>query len=81
MSLFPNGKEVPDTIWFGYVQGLDEEWGYFSQAEIEIRLPGRFRKGIWFIREEDKLNILQEFHQDTTRLIQFIEEFSYFCSI
>jgi len=24
-----------DTIWFGYVQGLEDEWGYFSQAEIE----------------------------------------------
>ena len=24
-----------DTIWFGFVQGLEEEWGDFSQAEIE----------------------------------------------
>jgi hypothetical protein len=39
MSLFPNGKEVPDTIWFGYVQGLEDEWGYFSQAEIEHLNP------------------------------------------
>jgi hypothetical protein len=31
---------VPDTIWFGLVQGFEEEWGYFSQAEIE-RLGNR----------------------------------------
>ena len=30
-----NGKGVDDTIWFGFVQGIEEEWGYFSQAEIE----------------------------------------------
>ena len=30
-----DGKEVNDTIWFGFVQGLEEEWGDFSQAEIE----------------------------------------------
>ena len=28
-----------DTIWFGYVQGLEDEWGYFSQAEIESLKP------------------------------------------
>jgi hypothetical protein len=28
-----------DTIWFGYVQGFEEEWGYFSQAEIERLKP------------------------------------------
>lgn len=27
---------LSDNIWFGFVQGPDEdEWGYFSQAEIE----------------------------------------------
>jgi len=30
---------VPDTIWFGLVQGVEEEWGYFSQAEIEQLKP------------------------------------------
>lgn len=30
-----DGEGVNDTIWFGFVQGLEEEWGYFSQAEIE----------------------------------------------
>ncbi|MBU1613659.1 hypothetical protein KKC87_04530 [Patescibacteria group bacterium] len=24
-----------DTIWFGFVQGHEEEWGSFSQGEIE----------------------------------------------
>ena len=28
-----------DTIWFGLVQGLEDEWGYFSQAEIESLKP------------------------------------------
>jgi len=28
-----------DTIWFGLVQGFEEEWGYFSQAEIESLKP------------------------------------------
>ena len=30
-----DGKEVDDTIWYGFVQGLEEEWGNFSQAELE----------------------------------------------
>lgn len=30
-----NGKEVDDVIWFGLVQGFDEEWGYFSEAELK----------------------------------------------
>lgn len=29
-EVYPN-----DTIWFGFVQGLEEEWGSWSQAEIE----------------------------------------------
>ena len=33
------GKPVKDTIWFGYVQGFDEEWGDFSQAELESLKP------------------------------------------
>ena len=28
-----------DTIFFGYVQGLEDEWGEFSQAEIESLSP------------------------------------------
>jgi hypothetical protein len=35
-SVFPGGREVPnDTIYFGFVQGHEEEWGYFSKAELE----------------------------------------------
>jgi hypothetical protein len=32
-------KPVKDTIWFGFVQGFEEEWGDFSQAEIESLKP------------------------------------------
>jgi len=32
---FIKGKAVDDTIWYGLVQGIEEEWGDFSQAEIE----------------------------------------------
>jgi hypothetical protein len=28
-----------DQIWFGFVQGFEEEWGNFSQAEIEGLAP------------------------------------------
>ena len=39
-SLFPNGKEVrEDIIYFGFIQGLEEEWGYFSKSEIESLKP------------------------------------------
>ena len=34
-----DGKEVKDTIWFGFVQGFEEEWGDFSQAELESLKP------------------------------------------
>ena len=30
-----NGIGVPDVIWFGLVQGFEEEWGDFSEAEIK----------------------------------------------
>ena len=39
LSDLGDGKGTPDTIWFGYVQGFEEEWGYFSQAEIESLGP------------------------------------------
>lgn len=29
-----DGSVADDTIWFGLVQGHDEEWGEFSEAEI-----------------------------------------------
>jgi len=36
------------TLWFGYVQGLEGEWGYFSQAEIE-----RLRPKTWEIPKKN----------------------------
>ena len=33
-SLLADGSVVDDVIWFGYVQGFEEEWGDFSEAEI-----------------------------------------------
>jgi len=48
LSDFGDGKGVPDTIWYGLVQGFDEEWGYFSQAEIE-----RLRPKTWEIPEKN----------------------------
>ena len=28
-----------DTIWFGFVQGLEEEWGDFSEGELKSLAP------------------------------------------
>lgn len=47
-SDFGDGKATPDTIWFGYVQGLEEEWGYFSEAEI-----GKMGNYCWRIKKCD----------------------------
>jgi len=33
-SVMADGSVVNDTIWFGLVQGFEEEWGEFSEAEI-----------------------------------------------
>lgn len=39
-SLLPNGKEVKDDIiYFGLVQGQEQEWGYFSKGELESLKP------------------------------------------
>jgi hypothetical protein len=27
-------EEVEPGYWFGYVQGAEEEWGYFTEAEM-----------------------------------------------
>lgn len=43
-----NNKPVKDTIWFGFVQGFEEEWGHFSQAEIESLKPKT-----WEIKKKD----------------------------
>ena len=33
-SVMEDGSVVDDVIWFGFIQGLEEEWGEFSEAEI-----------------------------------------------
>lgn len=38
-SLIDGKVYKDDTIYFGLVQGLEEEWGYFSKAEIESLKP------------------------------------------
>ena len=39
-SILGDGNVVEDDqIWYGFVQGLEEEWGYFSQGEIEALAP------------------------------------------
>lgn len=38
-----NGRPVRDTIWFGLVQGFEDEWGDFSQAELEALSPRVWR--------------------------------------
>jgi len=38
-----------DQIWFGFVQGLEEEWGDFSQGEIEALGPMK----AWKIKDVD----------------------------
>lgn len=43
ISDFGDGIPVKDTIYYGFVQGFDEEWGYFSQAEIESAKPLTWR--------------------------------------
>jgi len=34
-------------IWFGFVQGFEDEWGSFTQIELENQ------PSIWEIKEED----------------------------
>lgn len=34
-SVLDGGVVENDKIWYGFVQGFDEEWGLFSQGEIE----------------------------------------------
>ena len=48
-SILPDGKEIADdTIYFGLVQGFEEEWGYFSRGEIESLRPK-----VWEINKID----------------------------
>jgi hypothetical protein len=39
-----------DKIWFGFVQGHEEEWGYFSEAELNLLM--RTRRA-WEIKPQD----------------------------
>lgn len=39
------GREI---IYFGFVQGFEEEWGYFSQIELDELGPK-----VWRIKEVD----------------------------
>ena len=48
-SVLGDGRVVDDTIWFGLVQGFEEEWGDFSEAEIRSLGPYR----VWAIRPMD----------------------------
>ena len=46
-----DGKVIKDdTIWFGFVQGQFEEWGYFSEGELKNLAPK-----VWEIRECQEL--------------------------
>jgi hypothetical protein len=54
-------KPVKDTIWFGLVQGLENEWGDFSQAELESLRPK-----VWEIRKRD---LLYAGRRDAVRLL------------
>ena len=39
-SVFPDGRVIEDdTIYFGFVQGFEEEWGDFSLGELESLKP------------------------------------------
>ena len=43
-----DGREVPDVICFGLVQGFEEELGYFSEAELKAAAPR-----VWQIKPQD----------------------------
>ncbi|MGD2090968.1 MAG: hypothetical protein PVH61_32640 [Candidatus Aminicenantes bacterium] len=48
-SILPDGKEVKDDIiYFGFVQGQEQEWGYFSKGELESLNPK-----IWELPKKD----------------------------
>lgn len=47
-SLIDGTVYKEDTIYYGLVQGFEEEWGYFSKAEIE-----RLRPKTWGIPKKN----------------------------
>lgn len=44
-----NHVHKDDQIWYGFVQGLESEWGEFSQGEIESL--GKYK--VWPIKAVD----------------------------
>lgn len=48
-SVLDGGVCKDDQIWFGFVQGFEEEWGSFSQGEIEALGPMK----VWKIKDVD----------------------------
>jgi hypothetical protein len=50
-SIIDNRIHADDIIYFGLVQGAVEEWGDFSQAELESLFPR-----IWEIKKNNLLN-------------------------
>lgn len=50
-SSLPNGRQVKnDIIYYGFVQGQEEEWGYFSKAKLESLKPK-----VWTIPKKNLL--------------------------
>ena len=48
-SVLPDGREIPnDQMYYGFVQGNFEEWGYFSKSELES-----LRNNVWEIKKND----------------------------
>ncbi|MBI4392719.1 MAG: hypothetical protein HY556_02840 [Euryarchaeota archaeon] len=44
------GREVPGREYFGLVQGQEEEWGYWTTAEMD---PLMERGKVWEIKKHD----------------------------
>ncbi|MBI4392713.1 MAG: hypothetical protein HY556_02810 [Euryarchaeota archaeon] len=42
-EVYPN-----DRIWFGYVHGHEEEWGHFSETELDLMKPR-----VWPVEKHD----------------------------
>jgi hypothetical protein len=45
-------EKIDEETWFGFVQGLEDEWGYFSETELEeLEKEGK----VWEIKKRDLL--------------------------
>jgi len=38
-KFYINGKAAKDTIWYSFVQGFEDEWRGFSEAELNSVMP------------------------------------------